>query len=103
MRAEPDQRVLIGELAPDALKLQDGLIGLALLAITLAEAEDGSSGEFAVLVVLDDEGLIGVDSGREVVVGFFFEERLLEREAKVGGGEGSGEDAENGKQEEMTT
>ena len=86
MGAELYERVLIGELAPDALILEDGLVGLALFAIAFAEAEDGGGGDLPVVVVLVDDGLIGLNGGVEIVIGLFFEQSLLQRLAKVIGG-----------------
>ena len=79
---------MVGEIADDALVLGGGVIRVSLFAVTFAEAEDGGGGEFAVLIVLGDDGLVGLDGGVEVMVGFFFEERLLEGGAEIGGSGG---------------
>src|SRR6266496_288808 len=76
LRAELDQRVLIGELASDTLILQNGLVGLALFAITFTQTKDGGGSDLPLVVVLVDDRLIGLNGGVEVVIGLFFEQSL---------------------------
>src|SRR5205807_10483405 len=66
--------------------LDGGIVGVALFAIAFSQTENGSGGELAVLVELNDQSLIGLDGGVEVMIGFFFEEALLKGEAEVIGG-----------------
>ena len=90
---------MIGELAHDALVLRVGLVGLALLAVAFAQAEDRGGGQLAVVVEMFDRLLVVADGGVQLVIGLLLEKAALHQGGDVvgrGGGEaGGGEEGES--------
>src|SRR5262249_37355291 len=65
--------------------LSEGLVGFTLFAIAFAEAEDGRGGQLARFVHFSDDGLVGLDGGREIVIGFLLEQTFLKGGAEIVG------------------
>src|SRR6267143_1999374 len=78
LTTQTDQLLLGREFAEDALIEGSGFVCLAEFPIALAQTEQGRGNDFALLIGLRDDGLVGFDRGIEVMVGFFLEKAVLE-------------------------
>jgi hypothetical protein len=70
---------LVGEILDHPLIHGDGFVRLPLFAVALGKPEEGGGRDCPPVVVSVDDGLIRLNGGVEVVIGFFFEQALLKR------------------------